>query len=79
MKEATGELNATVFVVIAVASLVVFFYTTIWPLIKNNLNENVACRRAICASEPNSDGRTVDCYVMENGKKSDEFTCVWKG
>ena len=49
MKEATGELNATVFVVIAVASLVVFFYTTIWPAIRNNLNENTACSRAICA------------------------------
>ena len=79
MKEATGELNATVFVVIAVASLVVFFYTTIWPAIKGNLNENVACRRAICASKPNADGQTVDCYIMENGQKSDEFTCVWKG
>ena len=78
MKEATGELNATVFVVIAVASLVVFFYTQIWPAIKGNMNENTACSRAICASTPNADG-TVDCYVMENGNKSELFTCAWKG
>ena len=79
MKQATGELNATVFVVVAVASLVVFFYTTIWPAIRNNLNENTACSRAICAKTPNADGRTVDCYVMENGQRSETFTCVWKG
>ena len=78
MKEATGELNATVFVVIAVASLVVFFYTQIWPAIKGNMNENTACSRAICASTPNADG-TVDCYVMEKGIKSEPFTCAWKG
>jgi len=78
MKEATGELNATVFVVIAVASLVAFFYTIIWPGIRNNMNENVACNKAICANEPNNDG-TVNCYVIEDGRKSDEFTCVWKG
>ena len=78
MKEATGELNATVFVVIAVASLVAFFYTQIWPAIKGNMNQNVACSRAICASAPNADG-TVDCYTMENDIKSEPFTCAWKG
>lgn len=79
MKEATGELNATVFVVIAVASLVAFFYTVIWPSIKVNLNENIACNRAICDSKPNADGRTVNCRLIENGQKSEEFTCAWKG
>ena len=79
MKEATGELNATVVVVITVATLVAFFYTIVWPSIRNNMNQNVACSKAICAGEPNADGRTVQCYVMENGKKSSEFTCAWKG
>jgi len=79
MKEATGELNATVIIVIIVAALVAFFYTIIWPSIKNNMNENVSCSKAICAGEVNPDGRTVQCYVVENGKKSDEFTCIWKG
>ena len=78
MKEATGELNATVFVVIAVASLVAFFYTTIWPSIKGNLNENISCSRAICESTPNADGN-VDCHLVENGEVSDTFTCAWKG
>ena len=33
MKEATGELNTTVIVVIIVSMLVDFFYFTIWPAI----------------------------------------------
>jgi len=79
MKEATGELNATVIVVIIVAMLVAFFYTVIWPSLRNNINANTACSKAICANEPNSDGLTVNCYVVENGEKSDTFTCAWKG
>ena len=38
MKEATGELNTTVIVVIIVAMLVAFFYTGVWPAIRNNMN-----------------------------------------
>lgn len=80
MKEATGELNTMVIVVIIVAMLVAFFYFTIWPAIKNNINQNSACARAICPKENrSSDGRTVDCYVYENNQKSDTFKCVWKG
>ena len=37
MKEASGELNMTVFVVTVVAALGVFFFTIIWPAIKNNM------------------------------------------
>ena len=46
MKEATGELNTTVIVVIIVAMLVAFFYFTIWPALKNNMNQNSACAKA---------------------------------
>ena len=34
MKEATGELNSTLIVVIIVAALAALFYTVIWPMIK---------------------------------------------
>ena len=56
-------------------------YFTIWPAIKNNMNANSACAKAICPSENrSSDGRTVECYVLDkNGNRSDTFTCVWKG
>jgi len=76
MKEATGELNATVIVVIIVATLVAFFYTIIWPAIKNNMNQNIACGKAICGKEPNPDGMTVDCHLPG---ENDTFTCIWKG
>ena len=85
MKEATGELNTTVIVVIIVAMLAAFFYTGIWPMIRNNMNVTTKCSKAICATEPNSDNRTVDCYVCERQRadgscdKSETFTCAWKG
>ena len=76
MKEASGELNMTVFVVTVVG---VFFFTIIWPAIKNNMASNTRCSDAICASEKNSDG-TVDCYYVDRkGNKTANFTCVWKG
>ena len=78
MKEATGELNMTVFVVGVIAALSAFFYTVIWPLITNSINQTTNCNSAICESAPNADG-TVNCYVVKKGKRSDDFTCVWKG
>ena len=79
MKEASGELNMTVFIVTVVAALGVFFFTVIWPAIKNNIASNTRCSDAICASEKNRDG-TVDCYYVDrHGKKTESFTCVWKG
>ena len=80
MKEATGELNATVIVVIVVAMLVAFFYFTIWPVIENNMNQNTRCSQAICEKSPNADGLTVQCSIYENGKKvGSDFSCAWKG
>lgn len=81
MKEATGELNATVIIVTIVGALVVFFYFTVWPLIRNNLNQTTTCSKAICPAENRSaDGKSVECYIVDDrGQKSDTFTCVWKG
>ena len=49
MKEATGELNMTVVIVIAVGILAAFFYTVIWPLIGNDFDKNSRCADAICS------------------------------
>jgi len=79
MKEASGELNMTVFIVIVVASLGAFFFTIVWPAIRTNMASNTKCSDAICEKEPNDDG-TVDCYYQDkNGFKTESFTCVWKG
>ncbi len=80
MKEATGELNATVIVVIIVAMLVAFFYFTIWPSLRNNMNENISCSKAIC--EPGEPGATsVSCVVYDDDGVTplDRITCPNKG
>lgn len=37
MKEATGELNMTVIVVIAIAAIAALFYVFVWPMIQTQL------------------------------------------
>ena len=38
MKEASGELNMTVVIIIAIAAIAAFFTAVIWPNIRNSLN-----------------------------------------
>ena len=80
MKEATGELNMTIVVVIAVATLAAFFYLTLWPIISNNFGRNVNCAKAICVcdSECKSTGRGK-CHLDGKKSSSDYFRCPWKG
>ena len=76
MKEATGELNATVLAVVAVGILLAFFYFTLWPVIRNNTEHNTNCSKAICDKCPNGDGKTVSCYYCDKGTPK-EITCSW--
>lgn len=79
MKQATGELNMTVVVVVAVGVLAAFFYTTLWPMIKNNYVASSKCSDAICDPSSLSDGK-VTCRYYKNGSVvGDSFKCVWKG
>lgn len=80
MKEASGELNLTVVVVMAVAALMAFFYTLIWPTIKNNMTANTKCQAAVCKKCEDPNGCTmVDCtYTDKQGNKTN-MQCVWKG
>jgi len=82
MKEATGELNLTAFIVMAVAILVAFFYYIIWPMMQKSQTHTASCSKAICLKENyNSENNTVTCY--EKGYSIDDaehtFTCAWKG
>ncbi len=87
MKETVGELNATVIVVLAVGVLMAFFYYTLWPILKNNFNENSKCSAAICDKcDSNGDGKvdtgcdTVTCYRKGDAHtKANSFQCVYKG
>ena len=77
MKEASGELNATVVVVLAIGVLIAFFYYTVWPLIQTNVEANSRCNKAICESCPDSNCDYVTCYSKNNPEK--KFECVYKG
>lgn len=84
MKEATGELNMTVVVVLLVAGLAVFFFSFLWPTIRNNFKKDTSCDEAICEcpsrdsnGKCNYTGATVECYLKDNPSK--KFTCTWKG
>ncbi len=77
MKEATGELNMTVVVVVTVGVLSAFFYTTIWPLIRDNFNSKSKCSDAICY--PTGDGYASCVYYDKDGIAQSHFKCVWKG
>lgn len=81
MKEATGELNMTVIIVIAVGILAAFFYTIIWPAISDNFNRNAKCSDAICkCSDGSTNCEMAECYTLnKNGNKSSTFECPWKG
>ena len=90
MKEATGELNATVIVVISIAILSTFFFTVIWPMLNNNLKSSTRCGDAYCpkkdkkinceSKEKNGKCLTVKCkYYDKSTKKEIDIVCPYKG
>ena len=80
MKEATGELNLTVIVVIIVALLSLFFFSVLWPTIQSNFAQNTRCDEAICPKEGTipQNGEATCTYRDKDGTEHD-ITCAWKG
>lgn len=78
MKQASGELNTTIIVVLAVGVLMAFFYFTLWPIIKSNLNKTNNCSKAICEKCQSKDGKCshVKCHLSGS---NEVFECVYKG
>jgi hypothetical protein len=83
MKEASGELNSTVFVILAIGVLMAFFYYVIWPIVRQDVNNNSQCSKAVCekcvnaAGKPKTNCKTVKCHLP--GDESNIFECVYKG
>ena len=75
MKQAIGDLNLTIIIVIAVAGLVALFSLAVWPMIKDGLNQSTNCSDAICRNCDEISGM-CDC-TMPNG--SGDFQCPFKG
>lgn len=78
MKEATGELNTSIIVVLAVGVLMAFFYYTLWPIIRTNFDHQSKCSKAICEKCASTNGKCeyVKCHLEG---KTEEFECVYKG
>ncbi len=80
MKEATGDLNVTVIVVISVGVLSAFFFTVLWPMLNNNFKSNARCSDAICVCDDPRECResgSVECYLKDD--KNETFLCDYKG
>lgn len=74
MKEATGELNMTVIVIVAIAAIAAFFYAFIWPAIKSNITNQQKCASAVCPA--NCTAATCDCTYIDEEGKSASVTCT---
>ncbi len=85
MKEAVGELNITVIVVVSVALLAFFFFSVLWPSINSNFKHNTNCDDAICVCDDRGEngkcllkaGSAIECHVK--GNENEKITCPWKG
>lgn len=75
MREATGELNSTLVVVITIGLLSTFFFTVIWPILRNNLHSNTRCADAVCNSCPKGEV----CKTVQCNYKGQTMECPYKG
>ena len=69
MKEATGELNMTVIVIIAIAAVLALFYAFLWPTIKAGLKGNV------CKSWTDRSGEPYKYVTSGTGTSMTEYCC----
>ena len=92
MKEATGELNMTVFVVIAVGVFMAFFFYYLWPMLDFNFESTTQCSNAICNCNSDPEKGKIGMIEKENGIKyctcwpddkvgdaQHQFECLYKG
>ena len=76
MREATGELNITLIVVMAIAALAAFFFIWVWPVYRENYMRDESCADAVCDIGYDSTGLAF-CYTP--GSPADLFTCPYRG
>ncbi len=79
MKEATGELNSTLIVVIAIAALAALFFTILWPMIKGNLKDEANCRKAFCDKGVIKGQNGVMCKWTNSDGNQKTIICPYKG
>lgn len=89
MKEATGSLNMTLIVVVAIGAMASFFFGVFWPSIKNSFDRDTACNKANCEYGVNGnnvkDGYYISCSYSssKSGEKPVSYDldgkCPYKG
>ena len=84
MKEATGELNLAVFVMISIGILVAFFFTVLWPVLRGNFESVAQCRSAVCDCSLKDSENMCPCWTKsayESGDvgESSSFLCPYGG
>ena len=79
MKEATGELNSTLIVVIAIAGLSAFFFTIIWPMIRDDLKYDSNCANAVCEQGIRVGNVGLVCSWRDRNNTPHEISCPYTG
>ena len=78
MKEATGELNSTIIVVIAIAGLMALFSIIVFPTVMAGFDKRAQCADAICDRGYNSHYLSY-CYSPKDPGKNNVFECPYRG
>ena len=74
MKTATGELNITVIVIMAISAMAAIFYVFIWPNISNSLKLGQACDNAISGDFNSFRDEGITCVQADDSYK---ITCYY--
>lgn len=76
MKESVGELNITLVVISAIGVLSIFFYTSVWPILRDNMDSKTKCTKAICENVLAGDNHKnqVKCKYNNN-----DIYCPYSG
>lgn len=79
MKEAIGELNGTLVVVMAIAALAAIFFTIIWPMIRTNLQDDATCSNAVCDVGVSVGENNGSIYCYSPNDKNKVIYCPYRG
>ena len=78
MRQAVGELNSSIIVVIIVGLLIALFYGLVLPTIKDGLKSNSRCADAVCDVGIKEGQVGVECY-SPHVKDKEYFYCPYRG
>ena len=92
MKEATGEINLAVIVMISIGVLMAFFFGVLWPMLDFKFTSTAQCNKAVCnCSEESIRGLPglhevegimyCTCWDDEEEDRSSDnsFDCLYRG